>query len=225
MGDDRLFSKKWLYFLLTIPDPRLVNSLLKYHIIMAARAKDYIRLHHRFLSTPSIHTIAQSNKYTINTYLVPSSRITNTVYTPSRHLHYNHHTRSFSNSTTTPSNNNNPKDDETTKSEEEEGIDFKLEHENIDLYERREAIQKTKKENINLEIDRSEFTEEVPFQLPDLGDGNRGKIVKWHHKEGAVIQQGDTLCDIETDVGYSTVNCFGFFVVDLCPFFVVVPFF
>eukprot|EP00555_Chaetoceros_dichaeta_P004157 CAMPEP_0198258070 /NCGR_PEP_ID=MMETSP1447-20131203/7595_1 /TAXON_ID=420782 /ORGANISM="Chaetoceros dichaeta, Strain CCMP1751" /LENGTH=148 /DNA_ID=CAMNT_0043945115 /DNA_START=126 /DNA_END=573 /DNA_ORIENTATION=- len=81
-----------------------------------------------------------------------------------------------------------------------EGIDLKLEHENVDIYESRKAITKKENENKNIEIDRSEFTEEVPFAFPDLGDGNRGKIAKWHHEEGAVIQQGDTLCDIETEM-------------------------
>lgn len=58
----------------------------------------------------------------------------------------------------------------------------------------------TKKDNDkSFNIDRSEFTEEVPIELPDLGDGNRGKVAKWYHEEGGVIQQGDVLCDIETE--------------------------
>jgi len=74
-----------------------------------------------------------------------------------------------------------------------------LDHENVDMHESRKAILKEEKENKSIEIDRSEFTEEVPFALPDLGKGNRGKIAKWHHEEGAILQQGDTICDIETE--------------------------
>ena len=40
-----------------------------------------------------------------------------------------------------------------------------------------------------------------PRRLPNFPDlGTRGKVAKWYHKEGAVIRQGDILCDIETEV-------------------------
>ena len=34
--------------------------------------------------------------------------------------------------------------------------------------------------------------------MPDMGEGDDNKIVKWYFKVGDVIQHGDILCDIQT---------------------------
>jgi len=48
------------------------------------------------------------------------------------------------------------------------------------------------------EIDRSKFTNEVKFRMPDMaGDG---KVSKWYKSEGDIIRRKDTICDIELEV-------------------------
>lgn len=52
---------------------------------------------------------------------------------------------------------------------------------------------------IPADLDRSKFTHEVKFKLPDMeGDG---RVTKWFKKEGDIIQRRDILCEIELEVG------------------------
>jgi hypothetical protein len=56
---------------------------------------------------------------------------------------------------------------------------------------------------ITVDLDRSKFTHEVKFKLPDMeGDG---RVRKWFKKEGDIIQRKDILCEIELEVGIITV--------------------
>ena len=44
------------------------------------------------------------------------------------------------------------------------------------------------------------------FKLPDLGEGvHEGEIVKWYVQVGAVIQEDDSLVDVETDKAAVTI--------------------
>jgi len=50
---------------------------------------------------------------------------------------------------------------------------------------------------ITVDLDRSKFTHEVKFKLPDMeGDG---RVRKWFKKEGDIIQRKDILCEIELE--------------------------
>jgi len=69
-----------------------------------------------------------------------------------------------------------------------------FEHEHVEDY-----YEKKKDKKRHHKVNRSKFTERIPITLPDLGDEVRGKITKWYHEEGDVIQQGHTLCDIKTN--------------------------
>jgi hypothetical protein len=56
---------------------------------------------------------------------------------------------------------------------------------------------------IPVDLDRSKFTHEVKFKLPDM-EGN-GRVTKWFKKEGDIIQRKDILCEIELEVGIITL--------------------
>lgn len=49
-------------------------------------------------------------------------------------------------------------------------------------------------------LDRSTYTREVEFLMPDLGEAGEddGVVVKWYKKEGDIIRTKDALCDIQT---------------------------
>jgi Biotin-requiring enzyme len=53
-------------------------------------------------------------------------------------------------------------------------------------------------------IDRSKYTEIVPIRMPDLGTSRDNapdrlsRVQKWFLDPGAILQQGDVLCDIQT---------------------------
>ena len=49
------------------------------------------------------------------------------------------------------------------------------------------------------EINLEEYTDEIEVKLPGFED-KKGKIVRWYHKEGDVVQPNDTICDIETEL-------------------------
>jgi len=165
---------------------------------MATKARHCLRLR-RLLSTSSIHTISFSIAHPVKKHLVPRTIIP--ILNAKFHLHRNRHCRNLSDN---PRSNNINLKETTASGESPQPQSIILEHQNSeDYYESIKATNKNK-EDTNINIDRSEFTEEVPIELPDLGDGNPGKVAKWYHGEGAVIQQGDILCDIETeDVTYS----------------------
>lgn len=48
-----------------------------------------------------------------------------------------------------------------------------------------------------MELDRSQYTEEIKVRMPDMGEGV-GKILQWYKTEGDIVQREDVLCDIET---------------------------
>mmetsp|Transcript_36078 Transcript_36078/g.107910 ORF Transcript_36078/g.107910 Transcript_36078/m.107910 type:complete len:228 (-) Transcript_36078:2569-3252(-) len=52
------------------------------------------------------------------------------------------------------------------------------------------------------EMDRSKFTREEKFRMPDMGEAGEedGEVVKWYKKEGDIIRRGDILCDVKTEL-------------------------
>lgn len=51
-------------------------------------------------------------------------------------------------------------------------------------------------------IDRSKYTHEVKFRMPELGEVGEedGVVVKWYKKEGDIIRRKDILCDVKTEL-------------------------
>lgn len=48
--------------------------------------------------------------------------------------------------------------------------------------------------------DRSEFKYEVKIRMPEVGEDQEGVIEKWYKEEGDLIKNGDTICDIKTEM-------------------------
>jgi hypothetical protein len=46
--------------------------------------------------------------------------------------------------------------------------------------------------------DRSHYTVEIKIRMPDMGEGNDNKVVKWYKQTGDIIKRNDIMCDIET---------------------------
>ncbi len=39
----------------------------------------------------------------------------------------------------------------------------------------------------------------ISLKVPDIGDSDLIKLVKWHKKEGDVFEKGEDLCDLTSD--------------------------
>ncbi|KAL7572337.1 hypothetical protein ACA910_021552 [Epithemia clementina (nom. ined.)] len=50
-----------------------------------------------------------------------------------------------------------------------------------------------------VELDRTLYTKEVKVRMPDMGDDQDGKILKWYKKEGDIVLRNDVLCDVQTE--------------------------
>jgi hypothetical protein len=46
--------------------------------------------------------------------------------------------------------------------------------------------------------DRSLYNVEIKIRMPDMGEGNDNKVVKWYKQTGDIVKYNDILCDIET---------------------------
>ena len=61
-----------------------------------------------------------------------------------------------------------------------------------------EDVESKTSSSVDIDLDASEFTEEVKVNMPDMGEGE-GKVLKWYKKEGDIVLREDVLCDIQTD--------------------------
>jgi pyruvate/2-oxoglutarate dehydrogenase complex dihydrolipoamide acyltransferase (E2) component len=61
-----------------------------------------------------------------------------------------------------------------------------------------EDVESKPSSSVDIDLDVSEFTEEIKVNMPDMGEGE-GKVLKWYKKEGDIVLREDVLCDIQTD--------------------------
>lgn len=65
-------------------------------------------------------------------------------------------------------------------------------------YEDQEPNEQRHESDDTVVLDRSKFTVPIPITMPDMGNGDQNKVIKWYKQPGDIIKRNDILCDIET---------------------------